>query len=156
MGSNRGTTLLETLVAVALSGILFASFYTVFGQTQTVVSNLNLLLEPGSESQPAPPTAQSMDSLRREQPQELQTCGLVYRIRTPLSQQRYQRPVRLSDGKLRAPFEGLVLKCEKGHLKLKSGRGGFQPILKNIREWELTSRNRKIEVKYRLNSTTPT
>ncbi len=45
MGSSSGTTLLETLVAIAISGILFASFFTVFGQTQTVISNLTLLLE---------------------------------------------------------------------------------------------------------------
>lgn len=43
--SSPAFTLLATLVAIALSGLLFPSFSTVFRQTQTVIFNLNLSLE---------------------------------------------------------------------------------------------------------------
>ena len=147
MGSNRGTTLLETLVAVALSGILFASFFTVFGQTQTVVSNLNLLLERDQNLSLLPLLLSRWIPSAGNNRRNFKRVGWSIESERLYLNSDTDGPSGFPDGKLRAPFEGLVLKCEKGHLKVKSGRGGFQPILKNIREWELTSRNRKIEVR---------
>ena len=147
MGSSSGTTLLETLVAVALSGILFASFFTVFGQTQTVISNLNLLLERDQNLSLLPLLLSRWIPSAGNNRWSFNRAGWSIESGRLYLNSDTDGPSGFPDGKLRAPFEELVVKCEKGNLKVRSGRGGFQPILKNIRKWELTSVKGKIQVK---------
>ncbi len=147
MGKNSGTTLLETLVAIAVSGILFASFFTVFGQTQTVIANLNLLLERDQNLSLLPLLLSRWIPSAGNNRWSFERTGWSIEDGRLYLNSDTDGPSGFPDDRLGAPFEALIIKCEKGHLKLRSGRGGFQPMLKNISKWELTSAKGAIQIK---------
>jgi hypothetical protein len=120
------------MVASLLSSLVFLGFFLVVGQFQMGCSDLNLLLERDSNLWLTP--------------------LLLSRWIAPAGNNRWDRPwpgvavqpelLELNsdihgkggfpDSELSSSFEALQLRASKTNLQVKSGKGSFQPVIKNI------------------------
>ena len=132
MPKSKGFSSLEMVVASLLSALVFSGFFGVVGQFQAGCSDMSLLLEQDSNLWLAP--------------------LLLSRWIAPAGNHRWDQPwpgvavqpdlLELNsdihgkegfpDRELSSSFEALRLRVSKDNLQVKSGRGSFQPVIKNI------------------------
>jgi len=139
-GYNAGHTLVETMIASSISIIVLAGFFSTIGVFQTGSSNLSLLLERDTNLWLAPlllsrwiiPAGNNrwdqawsgvtMDTDRIELKSDIDGSG------------------GFPDSKLSSSFEALALRSSNSNLRVQSNRGSFQPLIKNIVDFKVASK----------------
>jgi len=119
-------------VASVLSTLVFLGFFVVVGQFQKGSSDLHLLLERDSNLWLAPlllsrwiaPTGNN----RWDQPWP----GVAVQPGLLELNSDIHGKGGFPDSELSSSFEALRLRTSKANLQVKSGRGSFQPVIKNI------------------------
>ena len=138
---NAGHSLLETMVASAISIIVFAGFFAIFGQFQTWSSDLSLLLERDANlwlapllfSRWIPPTGNNRwDSA---------WSGVTVQADRLELNSDIHGPGGFPDSQLSSSFEALVLRSSNFNFQVKSGTGSFQPVMKNIADFQVDARD---------------
>jgi len=134
---NAGHTLVEAMIASSISIIVLAGFFSTIGVFQTGSSNLSLLLERDANLWLAP--------------------LLLSRWIIPAGNNRWNQswsgvtidtdrksdidgPGGFPDSKLSSSFEALALRSSNSNLRVQSNRGSFQPVIKNIVEFKVDSK----------------
>ena len=129
---NDGFSLLEMLVALAISAVLTLSFFALILQFQKWGSNLDLLLDRDQNLRLAPLLLcrylqEAGNNRWRQNWSGVKFDGDRLEIRSDSD-----GAGGFPDFRLEAPFESIALRHQANELKLKSGPGSFQPLLRNI------------------------
>lgn len=131
MEKNEGFTLMELLVALALSVVLGLALLTFVRQFQNWNSNLGLLMERDEQFRQAPLLLSrylaAAGNNRFTQEDGLEPGRDRIRVRADLDGKD-----GFPDDKLNDAFEQVTLRQGEGDLQFQSGKGGFQPLLKSV------------------------
>ncbi len=131
MRRNRGFSLIELLIGLALSVTLGLALLSFVRQFQNWNANLGLLMERDEQLRQAPlllarylAGAGNNGWVDRD---GLETGAGSVRAKADLDGEE-----GFPDSRLGAAFETVTLRQGENDLQFQSGRGGFQPLLKNI------------------------
>lgn len=132
MPRNSGFTLLELLVAVTLSLSLFLAVLALFQTFQVNTYNLELALERDENLWLAPLllsrwVSPAGNNRWEESWEGFSTESGELRVNTDID-----GPDGFPDGQLASSFEAIAVRGAATGLQLKSGKGSFQTLLKNI------------------------
>lgn len=142
-----GFSLIEALLATALSALLFSLFLGLFDQAQTTVTNLTRLMERDRNLILAPLLLGRL--ILGAGNRDWQRAGDGILIQPGLLQLESDLDGKdgFPDGRVDGNFESLSLRCREDHLQLKSGEGSFQAVLKHIRQWEIAKNGRMVSLR---------
>ena len=141
---SAGYSLLETMVTSAISIIVFAGFFSIFGQFQTWSSNLNLLLERDANLWLAPLLFSRWITPTGNNRWNSAWSGVTVQADRIELNSDIHGPGGFPDSQLSSSFEALVLRSSRFNLQVKSGNGSFQPVIKNVADFQVdVSRQRK-------------
>jgi len=139
-GFSAGYTLIETMIASSISIIILAGFFSLTGVFQTWSSNLSLLLERDANLWLAPLLLSRWiipaGNNRWDQAWSgvtMSTDGIELKSDT-------DGPGGFPDLKLSSSFEALALRSSNSNLRVQSNGGSFQPLVKNIADFKVHSR----------------
>ncbi len=141
MLKNEGFSLLETMVVSTISIIVFAGFFSIFGQFQTWSSNLNLLLERDENLWLAPLLFSRWITPTGNNRWDSAWSGVTVQADSIELNSDIHGPGGFPDSQLSSSFEALVLRSSRFNLQVKSGTGSFQPVIKNIADFQVDSRD---------------
>lgn len=142
-----GFSLIESLLATTVSVLLFALFLGALDQAQATVINLTRLMERDRNLILAPVLLSGWilgagnREWRRDGEGILIQSGIL-RIESDL-----EGNDGFPDDRVDGNFESLSVRCRDDHLQLKSGRGNFQSVLKQIRQWEIEMQGRSLTLR---------
>ena len=142
-----GFSLIESLLATAVSVLLFGLFLGALDQAQATVTNLTRLMERDRNLILAPVLLSGWilgagnREWRRDGAGILIQAGIL-RIESDL-----EGNDGFPDGRVDGNFESLSIRCRDDHLQLKSGGGSFQSVLKQIRQWEIQMQGRLLNIR---------
>jgi len=142
-----GFSLVESLLATAVSVLLFGLFLGALDQAQATVTNLTRLMERDRNLILAPVLLSGWilgagnREWRRDGEGILIQSGIL-RIESDI-----EGNDGFPDGRVDGSFESLSIRCRDGHLQLKSGGGSFQSVLKQIRQWEIQMQGRSLNLR---------
>ncbi|MFQ5741802.1 MAG: prepilin-type N-terminal cleavage/methylation domain-containing protein [Acidobacteriota bacterium] len=132
MLKGRGFSLLELLIALALSTLLALAFFSLVTRFQKWTSNLHLLLERDENLRLAPLLLSRYLKPAGNNRWELSWSGLSGQGEGLEIRSDMDGSEGFPDRRLESPFESVALRSQDNQLQLKSGQGTFQPLLKNI------------------------
>lgn len=138
---NAGYSLLETMIASAISIIVFAGFFAIFGQFQIWSSNLNLLLERDANLWLAPLLFSRWITPTGNNRWDSSWSGVTVQADHIELNSDIHGPGGFPDSQLSSSFEALVIRSSRFNLQVKSGTGSFQPVMKNITDFQVDSRD---------------
>lgn len=141
MHRSKGFTLLELMVALLVSVILFVACFSVFGRFQILASNLNLILERDENLWLAPLLFSRWISTAGNNRWTQSWEGLSIGDEEMAVNSDLDGPDGFPDSQLDSRFEAVVLRRNGSTLQLKSGPGSFQPVLKNISQFQVHDQN---------------
>lgn len=132
MPKNDGFSLIELMIALLVSSFLFVGFLSVAGAGQRWSSHLVLLLERDANFWLSPlllarwimPAGNNREGQTWE--------GLSLQPEQIAINSDIDGPDGFPDDELSSSFEELVLRSANSNLQVKSGKGSFQPLIKNI------------------------
>ena len=132
MLAEKGFTLIEVLVAITCSTILFLALFSTCGSMLSWMGRLNSALERDENLDLAPLILAPLlthggNNLRAfpQPPVELRESELVVRSDTSGTD-------GFPDGGLDHPFELLSIRQGANQLQMKSGGGSYQPLLNHV------------------------
>ena len=136
MANESGFSLLELMVSAALTVIVSLAFLTTCTQFQDWASNLTQILERDDNLRMAPLL---LSRFLLPSGNQKWTNDLTYFV-AGTSQIELRSDIDGSDGfpdlQLASPFEDIALRVNAETMQLRSGKGSFQPLLKNIHSLE--------------------
>ena len=141
MRKNKGFSLVEMMIALLISTILFLAFFSIVSQFQIWSSNLNLLMERDANVWLAPLLLSRWITPAGNNRWNQNWSGVAVQTGRIEINSDIHGPQGFPDSELSASFEALVLQCSKSNLRVKSGSGSFQPLIKNIADFEVDSDN---------------
>ena len=141
MRKNKGFPLLELMITLLVSTVLFGALFSISAQFQIMAANLTTLLERDENFWLAPLllTRWILPAGNHRWQQEWDGFSVQagqLRVNTDID-----GPGGFPDRKLKNSFETIALRCRRLNLQLKSGSGTFQPVLKNIFAFDVDSQN---------------
>ena len=131
MPAEKGVSLLEMMVVLALASTLSMALLLMARSVQIWSIHLNALLERDEDAELAPlillravTQVGNNQALFSASPVDLTADLLSLRS-------DFDGSGHFPDGALRSPFESVQFRCRDGHFQMRSGSGSFQSILKN-------------------------
>ena len=140
MLNNKGHTLIETMIATSVSIIVLGGFLSVTGVFQTWSSNLSLLLERDANLWLAPLLLSRWIIPAGNNRWDQAWSGVILGSGHLELKSDIDGPRGFPDSKLSSSFEALVLRSSNSSLQVQSNRGSFQPLIKNIAEFKVDSK----------------
>lgn len=136
--NERGFSLIELMLALALGSIVLGALLTGLHQTQIWAGNLSRLAARDSNLQLAQLLLSRLISsagsnLRPSGHQSVEVRADQLILRADLSGAAEGFP----DGSLDDPFESIALRQRDGRLQLRSGNGSFQSLLEPVDSFEV-------------------
>ncbi|MCH8016750.1 MAG: hypothetical protein IH917_09020 [Acidobacteria bacterium] len=139
-GSSKGHTLVETMIASSISIIVLAGFFSTIGVFQTGSSNLSLLLERDANLWLAPLLLSRWIIPAGNNRWNQSWSGVTIDTDRLELKSDIDGPGGFPDSKLSSSFEALALRSSNSNLRVQSNRGSFQPVIKNIVEFKVVSK----------------
>ena len=140
MRTDKGHTMIETMVASAVSIIVLAGFLSMTGLFQTGSSNLSLLLERDANLWLAPLLLSRWIMPAGNNRWDQAWSGVTLGSDLVELKSDIDGPMGFPDGKLSSSFEALAIRSSNSNLRVQSNRGSFQPLIKNIAHFEVNSK----------------
>ena len=137
---NAGHTLVETMIASSISIIVLAGFFSTIGVFQTGSSNLSLLLERDANLWLAPLLLSRWIIPAGNNRWDQAWSGVTIDTDRLELKSDIDGPGGFPDSKLSSSFEALVLRSSNSNLRVQSNRGSFQPLIKNIVDFKVDSK----------------
>ena len=137
MRTDKGHTLIETMVASTVSIIVLAAFFSMTGLFQTSSSNLSLLLERDANLWLAPLLLSRWIIPAGNNRWDQAWSGVALGSDRVELKSDIDGPRGFPDSKLSSSFEALVLRSSNSNLRVQSNRGSFQPLIKNIADFKV-------------------
>lgn len=136
MPKNRGATLIEALLALAISWIILVAFLGAIRPLQTLAWNLSAFHDRDSTLCLAPPllckwTAGAGNNRAKESANCLKQAGVLY-LRSDSD-----GADGFPDGDLDESYESISIRQNGTDLQIKSGNGTFQPVFRNVSTLEV-------------------
>lgn len=136
MPANKGFSLLEVLLALLLSSLLVAAFLSLFDQTEAWISNLDQVIQRDQNLWTASALLPHLllpagSNGRHSLTPVVVTAGQGLEIKEDID-----GPRGFPDSLLKDPFEDIVLAPADGNLRLASGHGSPQPVVRDIQDME--------------------
>ncbi len=133
MPKNRGFSLIELLVGLALATLLGLAMLAMTRQFLQWNGNLGLLLERDEKTRQGPlllgrHLAAAGNNRHSGSWSGVEVAAGELRLASDLTGED-----GFPDGRLADSFESVALRGQDGQLQIRSGRAGFQPLLKNVR-----------------------
>ena len=144
---EKGFSLIESLLATAASVLLLTLFLGMFDQTQTTVTNLTRLMERDRNLILAPVLLGRWILGAGNRDWDRAGDGILVQPELIRIESDLDGKDGFPDGRVEGRFESLSLRCRKNHLQLKSGKGGFQSVLKHVRQWEVQAAGRMLDLR---------
>ncbi len=138
--SSDGYSLLETMIATSLSIIVLAGFFSMTGLFQTGSSNLSLLLERDANLWLAPLLLSRWIIPAGNNRWDQAWSGVTLGSDHVELKSDIDGPRGFPDLKLSSSFEALALRSSNSNLRVQSNGGSFQPLIKNISDFEVDSK----------------
>ena len=139
-GLSKGHTLVETMIASSISIIVLGGFFSTIGVFQTGSSNLSLLLERDANLWLAPLLLSRWITPAGNNRWGQAWSGVtIHEDRIELKSDIHG-PRGFPDSKLLSSFEVLVLRSSNSNLRVKNHKGSFQPLIKNIADFKVDSK----------------
>ena len=138
---SKGFTLLELMIALLLSIILFLACFSMFNRLEIWAFNLNLFLERDENLWLAPLLFSRWVSSAGNNRWTESWDGLWIQAGQMAVNSDFDGPDGFPDTHLDSRFEAIVLRRKGTNLQLKSGSGSFQPLLRNISQFQADDRN---------------
>ena len=132
MLKNKGFSSLEMMMATLLSTLLFVGLFLIVGQFQMWCSSLNLLLERDLNLWLAPLVLSRWVTTAGNNRWNQAWSGVAAQTGLLELNSDVDGKSGFPDLELSSSFEALVLRSSNFNLQVKSGKGSFQPLLKNI------------------------
>ncbi len=139
-GYNAGHTLVETMIASSISIIVLAGFFSTIGVFQAWSSNLTLLLERDANLWLAPLLLSRWIIPAGNNRWDRAWSGLTIDTDGIELKSDIDGPGAFPDSKLSSSFEALALRSSNFNLRVRSNRGSFQPLIKNITDFKVDSK----------------
>ncbi len=139
-GYSKGHTLVETMIASSISIIVLAGFFSTIGVFQTGSSNLSLLLERDANLWLAPLLLSRWIIPAGNNRWDQGWSGVTMNTDRIELKSDIDGPGGFPDSKLSSSFEALALRSSNSNLRVQSNRGTFQPLLKNIVDFKVDSK----------------
>lgn len=137
MPRSEGVTLLETLIALLVSMTLLLAFFSLFQTVQTLEGNLSLLLERDENFWLAPLLLTRWFTAAGNNRWRQTWEGLSIQSGEVQINSDMDGAQGFPDGVLLSSFETVTLRHKASDLQLKSGSSTFQPLLKNISNFQV-------------------
>ncbi|MFB3141230.1 MAG: type II secretion system protein J [Acidobacteriota bacterium] len=137
---NAGHTLVETMIASSISIIVLAGFFSTIGVFQTGSSNLSLLLERDANLWLAPLLLSRWIIPAGNNRWDQAWSGITMGTDHIELKSDIDGPGGFPDSKLTSSFETLALRSSSSNLRVLSNRGSFQPLIKNIVDFKVESK----------------
>lgn len=135
MPKNRGFSLIELLVALALSILLGLAMLTLIRQFVQWNANLGLLMDRDQRSRQGPLLLSRHLAAAGNNRWGGSWTGLRVAADELLLNADITGEEGFPDGRLADAFESVALRLRSGQLQIRSGRSGYQPLLKNVHEF---------------------
>ena len=139
-GSSKGHTLVETMIASSISIIVLAGFFSTIGVFQTGSSNLTLLLERDANLWLAPLLLSRWIIPAGNNRWDQTWSGVTIDPDGLELKSDIDGPGGFPDSDLSSSFEALAVRSSNFNLRVRSNRGSFQPLLQNIVEFKVDSK----------------
>ncbi len=139
-GYNAGHTLVETMIASSISIIVLAGFFSTIGVFQTGSSNLSLLLERDANLWLAPLLLSRWIIPAGNNRWDQAWSGVTMSTDRIELKSDIDGPRGFPDSKLSSSFEALALRSSNSNLRVQSNRSSFQPLIKNIVDFKVDSK----------------
>ncbi len=128
MLANRGFSLLEILISLLISSIVLLTLCSILDQFRNLSAHLSSLLERDANAWLAPLLlSRWLPSAGNNRWEGVSFEPDLIQINSDI-----QGPEGFPDSQLDSSFERLSIRCAGANLRVKSGKGHFQPVLKNI------------------------
>ena len=137
---NAGHTLVETMIASSISIIVLAGFFSTIGVFQTGSSNLTLLLERDANLWLAPLLLSRWIIPAGNNRWDQTWSGVTIDTDRLELKSDIDGPGGFPDSDLSSNFEALALRSSNFDLRVRSNRGSFQPLIQNIVEFKVDSK----------------
>jgi len=137
---TAGHTLVESMIASSISIIVLAGFLSTIGVFQTGSSNLSLLLERDANLWLAPLLLSRWIIPVGNNHWDQAWSGITMNTDRLELKSDIDGPGGFPDSKLSSSFEALALRSSNSNLRVQSNRGTFQPLLKNIVDFRVDSK----------------
>ena len=141
MLKSKGFTLMELLISLFLSVILFLAFFSLFERFEIWSSNLNLMLERDENLWLSPLLLWRWIAPAGNNRWTNSWIGVAIESDEIRVKSDMEGPGGFPDSQLAHRFETIALRWKNSHLQLKSGNGSFQPVLKNISGLQAQNQN---------------
>ena len=132
MLKNRGFSLLEILISLLISSIVFLTLFSILDQFRNLSAHLSSLLERDANAWLAPLLLSRWLPAAGNNRWKGTWEGVSFEPNLIQLNSDIQGPEGFPDSQLNNSFERLSIRCAGANLQVKSGKGSFQPILKNI------------------------
>ena len=150
---SSGFSVLEMMIALTLGTVVLGALLAGLHQTQIWGGNLTLLMMRDANLHLAPLLFSRWISPAGNHSVSADAIEIqdgVLELRADLSGAQ-----GFPDGRLDDPFESLSIRLREGRLQLRSGRGGFQPVLEPIESFQ-AYRETPVLLRLELTATTGT
>ena len=137
---NAGHSLVETMIASSISIIVLAGFCSIIGVFQSGSSNLSLLLERDANLWLAPLLLSRWIIPAGNNRWDQAWSGVTISTDRLELKSDIDGPGGFPDSKLSSSFEALELRSSNSNLRVQSNRGSFQPLIKNIVDFNVDSK----------------
>jgi len=138
--ASKGHTLVETMIASSISIIVLAGFFSTIGVFQTGSSNLTLLLERDANLWLAPLLLSRWIIPAGNNRWDQTWTGVTIDTDRLELKSDIDGPGGFPDSDLSSSFEALALRSSNFNLRVRSNRGSFQPLIQNIVEFKVDSK----------------
>lgn len=138
MPKNKGISLVEVMLSLALSLSAGLAMLTMVRQFQNWNSNLGLLMERDERLRQAPLLLGRHLTAAGNNSFDADWEGLEVFSEQIIVKSDLEGDEGFPDATLDGQYESIALRRQGDDLQLRSGGGRFQPLLKNIRGFEVT------------------
>ncbi len=135
MQKNRGVTLIEALLALAIGSLLFVAFLAAVAPVQSLTWDLSALHDRDSTLCLAAPLlckwASGAGNNRADRPSCVRAQGGILHLESDMDGSS-----GFPDGDVEDTYESVSIRGNGSDLQLKSGDGSFQPVFRNVRSFQ--------------------
>ncbi len=135
MPKNRGATLIEALIALAIGSFLFVTFLAAVAPVQSLAWDLSALHDRDAALCLAPPLlckwVSGAGNNRADRPTCVRTQAGVLHLESDTDGSN-----GFPDGDVKDTYESVSIRENGSDLQLKIGAGSFQPVFRNISSFQ--------------------